>query len=191
MMLWTKLEGSLLAKSAIPFYEDSRRAYHILDHIRRMFAWAHYFKIPYDEELDKAIWAHDVIMDPLGNSEVRSKNFLLAIDPTAIVAGNLILTTQTHALGDDNRLILLDLADFLNGPRAAQNTTEVILEHIKMNGHTPRQDILKKSYGYLSNLAASLDKDIRNGKAGQDKETFRRIQYGIQEIVKRISWELS
>lgn len=185
-MLWTKLENSLLANAAKPLYTDPRRAYHDLAHIERMFAWAAHFNLPYCEDLDKAVWGHDVILDPHGQNEVRSRDWLLAVDPTAKRAGQLVMTTIMHSATDDNRLIMLDLADFIDENQAKANTAALEVESMRM-GATSIDAVHKGMRGYLGHLNGRLSADIAIDAFGADTNTFKAIRLGVEKTISRLS----
>lgn len=74
-----------------------------------------------DPQLIIAIFFHDVIYDGKGNHELRSIEYMRESGFDCPKAEELILSTITHAPCEDNRLILLDLQDFMNPKKRREN----------------------------------------------------------------------
>lgn len=186
---WTRLQDSLLAQAALPLYNDPRRVYHNLNHLHRMFQWAQEIGLTYDPVLDKAIWGHDSILDRKGRHEIRSTHWLEAVEPNSFDSNKLILTTVHHRLkrGGDNRLILLDLADFMSARQTRQNTADVLQEEKNFRPHLLDADIAKGNQVYLTHLRAGLLQDIKDDKAGVHTAHFEKIFTGLAQVVDRFT----
>lgn len=105
------------------------RYYHNFDHVIRMYQHAaETFGFSYDRALDLAILTHDVVFDSSGDRELRSIKWLrdhLPLgkdDPDYEAAAVMIETTIEHRLTQDPRLVLLDMADFIDPDVSDQNT---------------------------------------------------------------------
>ena len=66
MTPWTRLEGTPLWEAASLQYAKNGHDYHDLAHVGRLYGHAERFRLPYDLSLDRAILAHDVILDLAG-----------------------------------------------------------------------------------------------------------------------------
>lgn len=185
-MLWTQIESSLLARSAMPLYTDSRRVYHNLAHLQRMFAWAEHLGMVYCPVLDEAVWSHDAILDPMGQNELRSKSWLLAINPQATQAADLVMTTVKHGPSSDNRLAMLDLADFLDDDQTQTNTKLLVEEAKRMSGADEAQ-INHGILGYLTGLEERIRTGVQDGGYGDDTNTFKAINHGVRKTISRLS----
>lgn len=186
---WTQIQNSLLAKAAIPLYADPRRSYHNLDHLFRMFEWAEKLGLTYDPILDKAVWGHDSILDRKGQHELRSTHWLEAVEPGSFKSSELILTTVDHRLrkNGDNRLILLDLADFIDPEQTRKNTACVAQEEKNFRPELTSSEILKGNQSYLSNLHLRLHQDLKDEKAGEHTKTFEKIFSGLTQVVHSLT----
>lgn len=180
-MTWTRLEGTPIWNLAKAAYDrDPRRTYHNWQHVLRLYHHAeHTFHLPYDEQLDRAILAHDVIYDHLANKELRSADWLLANDPLATQdAHDHIMRTAGHSISTDNRIILLDLADFMEPSEIVGARTRLEKESIALYGIN--------ALTFAQANAEFLEKMARNYSPARtvelplhEQSAFSRIQSGI------------
>ena len=185
---WTRLMRSALWNAAETEYgRDPRRAYHNFDHVRRMYRHAEEtFGFAYDLELDKAILSHDVVIDGLPRQEVRSIAWLSDRAGVSAVAGGLIMTTIHHRIGSDNRLILLDLADFLDPEQSRLNTDMLRIEASELMGW---DDVTfrEKTVAYLTGIEANIADDIASVSDPRQVVWWNGISLGIQMTIRQLS----
>jgi len=183
---WTQLEGTSLWSCA--------RAAHDAQAWRRYHGWSHplhlydlagrVFGFDHDRSLDRAILAHDVVQggpDPVG----RSVSWLREMCPDDR-AEALIASTHSHApkAGQDNRMILLDLADFA-WPELARRNTLLLEEEARLGLGWERPLFLRKTEDYLAGLADRVEA----GAHGLDRfetEWFCMIAAGIRTTIREI-----
>lgn len=156
MTPWTRIDGTPLWDAAAAQYAKNGHDYHNLDHVKRLYAHAARFRLPYDLSLDRAILAHDVILDLEGGNEARSAVWLRdRLGEEDRVATRLIMTAVDHdPQHSDRRLALLDLADFLDPDRSRLNTELLRLEAERMHGRAFDEVVWEEGVViYLSALA--------------------------------------
>jgi hypothetical protein len=181
---WSRILDGELGRSAKTAYEaEPARCYHNWAHILRIYWHAeHTFAVPYDPDLDLAILTHDVVYDAQPDKEERSVQWLSAHTDADVTAANAhIRKTITHAPSSDNRMILLDLADFRYPECAAPNLDRIAAESIALYDVTMPQ--------FLSaNIAvmAGLDDRIRSGldcASVTDQYAFQMVLDGIDRSI--------
>lgn len=182
MFTKTRLENSTLWRIVRPLYEDPRRHYHTMDgHLARMYAAWERFGWGYDADLDAAVLAHDAIIDPHGHNEARSAQLLLAFDPHAGKASDLVMSTVDHVPLGDWRLVALDLADFLDEAQTRENSRLLLLESKAMGNHADTDARIAHMAGYLTGLAIRL-----HTSAADPTTPFGAIRQGIQDAAARL-----
>ena len=73
-----EIHSKVVFQHLVAKYSEPHRAYHNLDHIERMLRLFTEYGIP-DDEVELAIWFHDVIYDPNGkHNERKSADYFLA-----------------------------------------------------------------------------------------------------------------
>ena len=183
---WTRLEGSDLWASAAGSYRANGHAYHDLGgHIRRVYGHAERFGIPYDLSLDRAILAHDVILEGKGRDEELSAAWLdrrlERADPLAL---QLIMTTVDHKPSHpDARLALLDLADFID-PGQSRINSRLLRDEARLNRG---QDFDEEAWvrgttGYLMGLNGRIQEDLKTLE-GDDLYRWTRVSHGIARTI--------
>ena len=178
--MWTKLIGTPEWNAAQLHYSHPDRHYHNISHINRMYDIAAFVKLQYDEDLDRAILRHDVIYDNQPKKEKRSAEWL---DGTEFEASqktkDLIVSTETHELGNDNRLIFLDLYDLSYEKLYLKNRELVKLEAIAL------YDISEEEF-YVQNSKFMLE------LANRIENSLFRIdqcdRYVYEEIISNIRY---
>lgn len=186
--IWTKLNNSTLSALAHPLYTEEHKTYHNLAHIESMFFWAEELNIPYCPALDKAIWAHDVIYDSIGNNEYRSATwfeYLFPNDPDLNKVKTIINSTKTHKASDDNRIILLDLADFMDEVISKENTEKIINELVTIHKSSKKQ-VIPNMIKFLTNMKYHISEDIENKKF-KELALFKKIEIGINNRINQLT----
>jgi len=188
-MFWTQIEQTPMAQMARAAYLSPDRKYHGMNHIDDMFLYAGMYGVPYDVELDKAIWAHDVILDGLGQHERRSADWLEAVIPGSGKACKMIMTTEEHRLvNGDNHLVFLDLAGFICEKKRHENLKLVFDEMKKPDDSFGDIDgIYKNILSYLEGLHDGLVSDLEFRSDINYREQFEKIVFGIKDIMKTIT----
>ena len=184
-MTWTRLEGTSLWELAKDKYSsDSRRKQHNWDHVLQLYHHAeHTFGLAYDPALDRSIIGHDVIYDEHPEKEKRSSEWLLEHDEMSGATENAhIMKTATHVISDDNRMILLDLADFMFDESVLINRKKVEAESIALYG------INKTTFAHAN--AEFLQKMLPNYAPSKlsrlpvwERDAFTRIRSGLQATI--------
>lgn len=155
---WSQLCGTSLWRAARARHDaDAWRDYHGFGHPKRMYHYAKAFALPYDLHLDRAILTHDVIQtgsDPVGASADWLDAQLEAPDP---IARAQIEKTREHRPGRDNRMILLDLGDFLYPEVRRQSTEAMYREGVE---HHSMPVVLQSSFDYLTGLRERLREGV-------------------------------
>lgn len=186
----TRLEHSLLWKAAEPLYADPRRTYHTLTgHVCGMYGWWERFGWNYDATLDEGLLIHDVVLDGQGKHEERSAAWHRAV--TNAQPGNpverLVMTTVDHVpeggwgVGDP-RLVVLDLADFLDEAKTRANSNLLLTEQRNFGNVRNKQDIAYGMVSYLSGLANRVAPGCTLGP-----EQVQGIHQGIVHATQRLS----
>lgn len=172
---WTKLQDEpIFARAFRVMTGNPRRHYHNYEHVHRLYCHAKStLCLPYDRALDLSILTHDVIFDAHGDRELRSIEWLEenlpagSKDPDFQKAASLIEGTIKHKIQPDYRMVMLDLADFLDR-KAARNCTELL--HLEASALHGMDDLTFYSgcNEYLSDLlvrfkvgASSLPADVQ------------------------------
>ena len=189
MTPWTRLEGTPLWDAAARNYAKNGLNYHNLDHVKRLYAHAEQFRLPYDLSLDRAILAHDVILDLAGGNEARSAVWLRdQLDEEDRVATRLIMTTVDHdPQHSDRRLALLDLAHFLDPDRSRTNTGLLRLEAERMRGDAFDEAVWEEgTVLYLGGLSRRIRDGLDQGPTGAERRVWSRVLNGITRVIREI-----
>lgn len=183
MTVWTRLEGLKIWSQAVSAHDiPSGRNYHNMNHVRRLYHHAEVtFGLPYCEDLDYAILGHDVVYN--GRHEDVQDSVLWLRDRGKLNAKreSLIMSTLTHDLGADNRLIMLDLADFIY-PRISIKNTELLMRESFILKRQSREAFLQGTISYLDDLSRRLLSGVREIRNKDEIRAFRRICGGISII---------
>ena len=183
MTPWTRLEGTPLWDAAAQQYAKNGNDYHDMSHVGRLYAHAERFRLPYDLSRDRAILAHDVILDLAGGNEARSAVWLRDLrGEEDRVATRLIMTTVDHdPQHADRRLALLDLADFLDPERSRINTGLLRLEAERMRGDVfDERAWAENTVLYLDGLAERIEAGLDAGPTGAERRVWVRILRGVE-----------
>jgi predicted metal-dependent HD superfamily phosphohydrolase len=130
---WTRLQGEpIFAKAERVMSSNKRRYFHNFAHNVDLYSAAlHIYNLSYERALDLAILTHDVVFDSSSDRELRSIEWLRenlpdgSDDPDFSCASQLIETTIDHKITGDPRLVMLDLAGFID-PEVADRNTELL-----------------------------------------------------------------
>jgi hypothetical protein len=156
-----------------------------MTHVCRLYAHAARFRLPYDLSLDRAILAHDVVLDRSGGNEARSAVWLRDhLGEEDRVATRLIMTTVDHdPQHSDRRLALLDLADFLDPERSRLNTGLLQMEAERALGDAfDEQDWVKNTVLYLDGLAERIEAGLDAGSTGAERRLWIKILRGVERV---------
>jgi len=183
MQSWSRLIASDLGQAAKKAYQsDPARAYHNWDHVLRLFWHAeHTFALAYDADLDMAILAHDVIYDAAPQKEQRSAQWL-----RDHAAGNAdkavehILKTIEHRPSEDNRMVLLDLADLALQDRAGPNLDRIRYESEALYDVNAQQ-FLTANIKIMTGLHDRISEGMGQPMPDADRNWFERILSGISQ----------
>jgi predicted metal-dependent HD superfamily phosphohydrolase len=189
MTPWTKLEGTPLWDAASLQYAENGHDYHDMSHVGRLYGHAARFRLPYDPSLDRAILAHDVILDLAGGNEARSAVWLRdQLGEEDRVATRLIMTTVDHdPQHSDRRLALLDLGDFLDPERSRLNTRLLRLEAAQMRGDRFDEAVWEEGIVlYLGGLSRRIRDGLDQGPTGPERRVWSKILAGITRVIREI-----
>ena len=178
---WSRILDSRIADLAKTEYDDNPdRRYHNWAHILRLY-WhaAETFHLPYDPDLDLAILTHDVIYDAADDKEKRSVAWLQehAAGPTAGAEYHILRTIEHRPTADDNRMILLDLADFLCPDRTGPNLDNIGAESMALYGIT-MPEFLHANMAVMKTLAERIEESMSEAPSA-DQQHFHGILSGI------------
>jgi len=185
MTLWTKLEGTPLWDAASLQYAENGHPFHDMTHVGRLYGHAARFRLPYDLYLDRAILAHDVILNRSGGNEARSAVWLRdQLGEEDRVASRLIMTTVDHdPQHSDRRLALLDLADFLDPERSRLNTGLLQMEAERALGDAfNEQEWAENTVLYLDGLAERIEAGLDAGPTGAERRVWVKILRGVERV---------
>lgn len=148
-------------------------------HARTTFGFAH------DRALDRGILLHDVIVDGAPEPERRSVDWAIrhGVDNPAV--HDMIMRTVSHEPGEDNRLVLLDLADFMFPEAASRNTEALRIEARELSGTDP-EAFRAGCQGYLEGLHDRIMSGIHRVPTISEASAFERIAGGIRKTVARL-----
>lgn len=189
MTRWTRLEGTPLWNAAAQQYAKNGHDYHDMGHVCRLYGHASRFRLPYDLSLDRAILAHDVILDLAGGNEARSAVWLRDhLGEEDRVATRLIMTTVDHdPQHSDRRLALLDLADFLDPDRSRKNTGLLRLEAERMRGDAFDEAVWEEgTVTYLNALAGRIRDGLSAVPSGAERRVWARVLTGITRAIRDV-----
>ncbi len=184
-MTWSRIIDTPLGQQAYSAYQtDARRSYHNWAHIERLYWHAqHTFALDYDPDLDVAILAHDVIYDALPDKELRSSEWLRTQSSNDSVAANThILKTIEHRPSADNRMVLLDLADFLFPDLIGPNLDKIQQESCALYGIRSDQ-FLTANKAFMLDLHSRIKAGLGNDIPADDQDVFGKILKGIQNSI--------
>ncbi len=181
-MSWSRLLDTPLGQRAKAVYQaDPGRHYHNWNHVLRLYWHAtETFDLAYDANLDMAILAHDVIYDAKPNKEERSAAWLREYADTATeMAESHIRKTIDHSVTDDNRMVLLDLADFLYPEKSAANLETISKEFQALYGLT-EQVFLQGNIGVMTGIHDRIKSSLPGQASDADQEMFAKVLDGIK-----------
>lgn len=175
MMPWTKLEDTDLWDVAREQYARNNHAYHNFDHVFRMYEHAQALGMEHDIHLDRAILTHDVLDDERASMRWLDE----ALGQSDPAAGAMIEATMAHRPGPgDNRLILLDLADFRDDDVRRRNTELLRREAFESRG-VGDQDFVARTITYLEGLENRILEGIPLVPDRREQTLWHEIRDGI------------
>lgn len=184
---WSQVLECELAEKAKAYMDSNRsRLYHNWEHVCRLvFHAEHTFDFTFDLPLAKAIIAHDVIYDADPQKEWRSAEWLLDVDggsPTNIQAVKHIMKTDGHRLSADNRMVLLDLADFMFPKNTHDNFYKVMMESMNLYGVQP-DVVASKGKDVLHQLHDQYSDDRLQKLTPMERVAFVGIRTGLERAI--------
>jgi len=184
---WYSLLSCDLAKQArTRMSQNTDLLYHNWNHIERCVWHAyHTFGFDFDLYLGKSVLTHDVIYDGLQNAEWRSAQWLLDTDGRTaenIVAVEHIMRTAGHALSEDNRMVMLDLGDFLYPTRIYQNFHAVVNESLRLYDAS-YQEVLDAGQDYMTKMQQKYGDNALADLPLLDRFVFLQIRQGIESVL--------
>lgn len=164
--------------------DDPRRLYHNWDHVLRCLWHAgNTFRYEFDPVLADTILSHDVIYDGKGVHEARSATWMYANyegDYAHEIAMGIMKTVE-HLPSADNRMVLIDLANFLNEQEREDTRQRVIDECVLLYGKS-RESIEEANVLFLRSLRSRLGNVI--GVPVEDHQYFSDIRAGIKSVIR-------
>ncbi|MEJ6402504.1 hypothetical protein [Yoonia sp. 2307UL14-13] len=192
-MSWSRITETPLGLAARSVYEsDQSRQYHNWAHVNRLYWHAREtFDLDYDPDLDLAILAHDVIYDAAPDKERRSIAWLQDNSDTDIGGARAhILKTIEHRPSEDNRMIMLDLADFLYPDRATQNLDKIKAESQALYGVTTAQ-FLVANIAVMTGLYDRIGEGLPGDVPRAERTWLTKIRTGIQNNIAEAKRQLA
>ena len=183
---WTRLQGTALWEAAaLAYRQPGWRVFHDFSHPVMLYRQAGaVFDFPYCPDLDAAILLHDVIYDAAPQAERRSADRALRHGCSEKVI-ELILSTESHAPGADNRLILLDLSNLMDREMRRAGTEAMRQEYAARTGGVEPGGFEAGTIRYLAGLRNRIASgiDCGEGLCAGDRDGFGRILAGISEVI--------
>lgn len=180
---WTKLEGTELWEKAKDQYDANQHAYHSFEHVRTLYYHAEALGLPYDISLDRAILAHDVILDGQPRPEYRSAQWLQKHLPQPDEeAAGLIMSTVQHIPGNgDSRLAVLDLMNFTR-PETRRRDSRLLFEEAKRREGVEFDplDWVHGTLGYLDGLGDRIARSLEEDQMIPNRDKWERILHGLR-----------
>lgn len=156
-LAWMSAKASPFASKCKDYMDrDPRRKYHNWSHVEAcLYHAAFTYNLPYDQDLADAILSHDVIYDGRGDHEARSVTWVA--NQTGDTVSNPvevcwhIMKTVDHSPTDDNRMMLIDLANFLD-PKERDETRKRIIQESMLLYDASRVEVEHANIGFLIQL---------------------------------------
>ena len=161
---WSRLIDTDMGGYVMDQMNDSRRSYHNINHIRRLYAKAKEWGLKYDPDLDAAILWHDAVYDDAPDKEIRSAELMnntaeLMPDWFEMVdldqATEMILSTITHSVSStkNSLMIKLDLAELGDPDRCKENFWAIQKEGLALaGGELDRVDIAANTIKFMTHF---------------------------------------
>lgn len=183
-MSWSKITGSKLWEAARQAYAGNGGIYHGFEHPHDLYDYAGKLNVPYSLSLDRAILAHDVIINlGHGANEAASADWLdKALGCADVQARELIMTTAAHGpLHPDNTLALLDLYN-LTDPVDRHAKAFLLYDEARLKAENQGEEFdgqkwLLGTLNYLKGVSISIQADLVD-YGGPDALIWDRIAHG-------------
>lgn len=184
---WSALLTCELAEKAQDrMAEQAGLSYHNWEHIEKCVWHAeHTFELPFDAALGKGILTHDVVYDKHPQKELRSAQWLMDNDTasaTTFDGVKHIMKTDGHAVTDDNRMILIDLADLMDGPTTATNFFKVFMESQNIY-RAPPVDVAKAAITFLTPMRDGFADNRIKDRPVWERMAFMAIRAGLDRTM--------
>lgn len=195
-MCWTDLEDLPIWNAAREEYlRDPRRKYHNWCHVQQLYMHVEFtFRMDYDAALDYAILAHDVVYDAKPDKEIRSADWLdqWTTDENFDVirdAKKHIMKTITHEITNDNRMILLDLADLGIRMKAVTNR-ELIRKESQLLYGVSYTEFADANLKFFKEMKEKYSPEKIKDLDPEERKWFDRIRNGCQYSIDQSEKEL-
>lgn len=142
-----------------------KRTYHNKHHIAKCFEYLERMGVPYNIELELALWWHDTVYDDQPNKEKRSAELWLAkgVLPSGASAGSIyrkIMLTEHHSVADvsdefDVWMIKADLSGLAEPVETITNYAKIMDESIALYNVTPKE-FARANINFLRELASRM-----------------------------------
>lgn len=184
---WEQLLTCELADKAREHMDQNASlTYHNWEHVERVAWHAEFtFEFPFDLAFGKAILAHDVIYDGEPHAEWRSAEWLFENDgetATNIAAARHIMKTAGHRLSADNRMILVDLGDFMFPQMTHENFYKIMMESMNLYKAKPAE-IIPKSVEFLTAMRDNYADNMLATVTPMERTAFLGIRTGLERAI--------
>jgi predicted metal-dependent HD superfamily phosphohydrolase len=164
--------------------------YHNIDHIYRMYDYLEKSNEPYDEALDWAILAHDVVYDSLPDKEERSAKFFLEY---ALRAGfslqlcnqieEYIMATKFHLVEKKSwsPIIRADLHALTDEDATLRNHASILVESMKLYSIS-RETFAKNSIEFMEGLRQRIEMNMIKYDIDHT-EFYSKVLEGIDKTI--------
>lgn len=162
------------------------RLFHNWAHVETLVWHAqHTFQFPFDWALGKAVVAHDVIYDTRSQKEWRSAQWLMnndTVSRTTFDAVGHIMKTDGHQISDDNRMVLLDLGNFMYPRRTHEDFYRVYMETMNLYRRPP-VEIIDRSIEFMTRLRDNYVDENLVSLVPMERVAFLGIRTGIERAI--------
>lgn len=186
--MWSRILETPIGRLAEANYtSDLRRSYHNWTHILRGYEHAEALGFEYDVNLDLAWLGHDWVYDEHPEKELRSIEDLQevysqygpieGVDMDKVAA--LIETSISHASTDDDRLIMMDLADLTDKTATALNFEKLQREANSLYGSEPHE-FAQATSAFMSKMRYTIMENIRKS----DGTFWSLVLRGVDQTIR-------
>lgn len=164
--------------------DENGLEYHNWNHVLRCLEHAAFtFQFPFDQALADCILGHDVVYGTGTDNEEQSALWVLMhrkADKHSANITKMILQTVEHNPAKDNRMILVDLANFMDREESEATRELVIQENMRMRGLS-RKIVAAGNAHFLIDLHDRLE--AVDEVDALDALYFEKIRHGLQLLI--------
>jgi hypothetical protein len=196
-MSWSKIRytqlASVIRNNIYDNTEENQLVYHTMNHINAMYEYLQQSNEPYDEILDWAVLAHDLVYDNLPNKEQRSAELFLqyAKQFSGCTLGdygkqrvvNLIMATVDHVVTtpDTSAIIRADLAALANPVQTLRNYLLIMEESKNLYGSSGQEVFAENTIVFMRKLRNAVNQNWLNDPIHAD--FYLKIKRGINQTI--------